>query len=223
MRTLHSFWIGTGLAAFVCISPGLAQTGQGQDGGVGQNGSVNPAAKTAPIGATALGPNSPATGYASQANVSENNTDRLNGSRLTAPDRHFVHAAAQGGMLEVNTGKFAGQNAATYEVRALGRRLARDHARLGDQLGEIARSKGIRVPMALDAEHLAMADRLEGMPKGGFDHAYLMMLADCHRKDIAAFEKEAATGGDADLRAFAQQALPTLRGHLRMIEANMGR
>jgi len=39
-----------------------------------------------------------------------------------------------------------------------------------------------------------------------------------HRKDIAAFEAEAAHADDPDLRAFAARTLPTLRAHLQMAE-----
>jgi hypothetical protein len=44
-----------------------------------------------------------------------------------------------------------------------------------------------------------------------------MMLKD-HKKDVAAFEKEAGGGTDAELKAFAASTLPTLREHLQMIQ-----
>lgn len=39
-----------------------------------------------------------------------------------------------------------------------------------------------------------------------------------HHKDIAAFEREAASGSDDALKQFASTTLPTLKQHLEMAE-----
>jgi putative membrane protein len=40
-----------------------------------------------------------------------------------------------------------------------------------------------------------------------------------HEEDIAEFKKEAASGQDPDVRAFASAILPTLEAHLKKIQA----
>jgi putative membrane protein len=42
-----------------------------------------------------------------------------------------------------------------------------------------------------------------------------MMVSD-HKEDVAEFEKEAKSGKDADVKAFAAKTLPTLKEHLEM-------
>jgi putative membrane protein len=44
------------------------------------------------------------------------------------------------------------------------------------------------------------------------------MVAD-HKKDIAEFEKEASSGKDPEIKAFAAKTLPTLREHLKLAQA----
>ncbi len=51
-----------------------------------------------------------------------------------------------------------------------------------------------------------------------FDKSYISSTVKDHEDDIAAFQKEANNGGDADVKALASKALPTLQGHLRMAQ-----
>ena len=48
-----------------------------------------------------------------------------------------------------------------------------------------------------------------------FDREYARMMVEDHQKDIAAFEREASSGSDPDVKAFAMETLPTLRAHLQ--------
>jgi putative membrane protein len=39
-----------------------------------------------------------------------------------------------------------------------------------------------------------------------------------HREDIAEFQKEANSGDDSDVKAFAAKTLPTLQEHLKLAQ-----
>ena len=43
-----------------------------------------------------------------------------------------------------------------------------------------------------------------------------------HEKDVAEFEEEAKDGSDADVKAWANKTLPTLKKHLEMAKAAPG-
>jgi predicted outer membrane protein len=51
-----------------------------------------------------------------------------------------------------------------------------------------------------------------------FDKEYLAIMVKDHEKNIAAFEEEAKDGEDADVKAWAEKTLPTLKEHLKMVQ-----
>ena len=66
-----------------------------------------------------------------------------------------------------------------------------------------------------------MADKtkLEVLTGDTFDKSYIKGQVSAHRDAIALFKKEIASGQDPDAKAFAQKTLPTLRAHLKAINA----
>ena len=66
------------------------------------------------------------------------------------------------------------------------------------------------------SEEQKRADKLSKLSGADFDRAYMKDMVEDHVKDVAMFEKEAKNGKDADVKAFADKTLPTLREHLQM-------
>jgi len=61
--------------------------------------------------------------------------------------------------------------------------------------------------------------KLEALCGQSFDKSYIKGMIQDHEQDIAEFKKEAASGQDPDVRAFASAILPTLEAHLKKIQA----
>ena len=59
---------------------------------------------------------------------------------------------------------------------------------------------------------------MQKMSGSDLDRAYMTGMVEDHKNDIAAFQKEAESGKDADVKAFAQQTLPILQTHLQHAE-----
>ncbi len=55
-----------------------------------------------------------------------------------------------------------------------------------------------------------------------FDDAYIKMMVDDHKEDVAAFQKAAEYSQDPDVKHFASKTLPVLQGHLTRIEKIQG-
>lgn len=142
-------------------------------------------------------------------------------ARMSA-DQKFVTMAATGGMAEVELGKLAQQQASDPQVKSFAAKMVEDHSKANDQLKQLASSKNMQLPTTLDKAHQKMADKMRTMQGAEFDKAYMKaMLAD-HKKDVAAYTKASKSAKDPDVKAFAAQTLPTLQGHLSMVQSMQG-
>ena len=150
-----------------------------------------------------------------QDNRSMSANSRTAKAGLSAADRKFVREAAQGGMAEVELGKLATERASSEEVKKFGQRMVDDHTRAGDQLKEIASSKGVQVPQQLSAKDKLTKERLAKLSGEQFDKAYMADMVKDHTQDVADFQRESKAGTDSDVKEFASKTLPTLEDHLR--------
>jgi putative membrane protein len=66
---------------------------------------------------------------------------------------------------------------------------------------------------------MKMATELKQKSGADFDRAYSKAMVKDHKEAVALFKSEAASGKNADLKAFAQTTLPTLESHLKMAES----
>ena len=96
--------------------------------------------------------------------------------------------------------------------------MVTDHSSANDQLKAAAQQDGIQLPQDISKEHKAIADRLSKLQGSAFDKEYARLMLKDHEDDVAMFKKEANSGKDANLKAFAQKTLPTLEDHLKMAQ-----
>lgn len=131
----------------------------------------------------------------------------------TSKDNDFVTDAASGGMMEVELGKYAEENALNPRVKNFGAMMVRDHSKANDELRSIASNKSITLSQTgQEKNDRTMAD-LQKKTGKDFDKAYMKAMVDDHQKDIDKFKKQAENGNDPDLKAFASKCLPILQTH----------
>jgi putative membrane protein len=133
---------------------------------------------------------------------------------VSKDDAQFVVNTANAGMTEIQAGQLAQQQGMAKDVKAYGAMMVKDHTDAADKLKAIAATKNITLPPALSPE--AANDITDLQKKSGkdFDKAYIDKMIDDHKKVISSFESESKNGSDADIRAFADSTLHTLRHHL---------
>jgi putative membrane protein len=131
-------------------------------------------------------------------------------STVAKQDHDFMMNAAKGGMMEVHMGQMAEKQGQSADVKKLGARMVADHTKVNNQLMTLAQAKGVK----LDTRH-----KMDKIDAANFDQMWLVSMVKDHQKDVAAFQTEAKSGADPELKAFASKNLPTLQKHLQLVQA----
>ncbi|MDN3550639.1 DUF4142 domain-containing protein [Mucilaginibacter aquaedulcis] len=151
--------------------------------------------------------------------VKDTTTTGATGIAVDAGDAKFATDAANGGLTEVAAGKIAQQKAINQKVKDFAAMMVKDHSKANDELMAIAKTKNITLPAAPSEDKQKELTDLSGKSTSDFDKAYVDAMVDGHKKTIALFEDASKNCKDAELKAFATNTLPTIKGHLAEIEA----
>jgi putative membrane protein len=172
----------------------------------------------AATGASAQGSAPPAgTGMSSASGAMADGTRGT--SRVARADATFVREAAAGGQAEITLGELASQKAASPRVKQFGQQMVADHTATNRELMQIASGKGLTESAEPTPQQKRDATMLGNLSGQEFDRAYARQMVADHRKTITLFERQAKSGRDAELKAFAAGKLPALREHLQMARA----
>lgn len=123
---------------------------------------------------------------------------------LSAQDKAFIMNAAKGGMMEVEWGKWAAQNAQNADVKKFGNQMVTDHSKANSELMGLAAKKGVKVK----------SEKVKG--KWTSDKDYMDMMVKDHEKDWAEFQAEAKNGSDPDLKKWAGDTAKVIKKHVDM-------
>lgn len=129
----------------------------------------------------------------------------------------FVDKAATGGLFEVQSSELAAKMSKAAEVQSFAQMMIEDHGKANAALDALAKKEGLKVPAALDKEHAAKIQTLQGAGSQ-FDPPYVKAQLEGHQETVKLFEEYAANGDNAALKSFAVETLPTLKAHLEKIE-----
>jgi putative membrane protein len=143
----------------------------------------------------------------------------LAAERLSTADHSFVQAAAAGGLSEVEEAQAAQQKASSSDVKQFAARMISDHTQANEELKQLAHAKGITPPSQPTAAERRADNQLKKLSGASFDREYAKQEVQDHQKTVALFQKEADSGQDPQLKAFAQKYLPTLQEHLKMAQS----
>ncbi|SUD95632.1 DUF4142 domain-containing protein [Pandoraea pulmonicola] len=164
---------------------------------------------------TPLTPHEPRPGGADMVDPGKPRDSRLMTHPPGGVDAEFVDAAERSGMLEVQASQLALERSPNTEVKNFARQMVADHTKAASQLQQIAARKGIRTPATSEVDPDLQA--LKSKQGHDFDVAYLAVAGPAaHEQAARLFQREAKSGQDPELKAFARNTLPTIQHHLTM-------
>jgi putative membrane protein len=137
------------------------------------------------------------------------------GSIIVETDRTFIINAASGGMFEVQSSQAVSQKlTGDAPIQHIALMMIDDHTKANDELRALAQKKGITLPQNLQPRDQAMMDQLKSLSGTDLAQKYRDQQIQAHQDAIAMFEKASTDCKDPEIKAFAQNTLPTLRKHL---------
>jgi putative membrane protein len=137
--------------------------------------------------------------------------------RLSELDRKFVQAAASGGAFEVKASDMAKERGGGEAVKRFAQHMIDDHGKANKEFMDLLKKDGIAMPTEMGEKERVNIDRLSKLEGADFDREYLKQQLAAHKGAVALFEEQAKDGKNADLKAFAEKTLPTLREHLKEV------
>jgi len=136
----------------------------------------------------------------------------------TAPsaDAKFALKASAGGMGEIALSELAVKNSDNDGVKNFAGTMVTDHTEAGEKLKHLATTKNLTTSQSPLPEQANAASQMKNLKGKAFDTKYIAIMKKDHAETIALFKKEAASGQDPELKAFASSTLPTLEHHADM-------
>ncbi len=144
--------------------------------------------------------------------------DKAKGGQLAKQDAQSLQRLAEADLAEVAAGKAAQGKASSDEVKKYAQHMMEDHGKMLEEKQQMAQGKGVKLPGEPAKKHKSAMKKLESLQGAEFDRQYMAHMVADHKKDIAEFQKQAKSGRDADLKAFAAKTLPTLQDHLKLAQ-----
>jgi putative membrane protein len=130
-------------------------------------------------------------------------------------DQQFLDFAAQTDMAEAHIGQLAQTEASSQGVKDYAQMLATDHTNDYQQLQGLAAKANLNLASAIDANHnKAMIAPYHQLKGAAFDRRYVQDMITGHTKAISIYKQEAVNAQDPEVKAYAQETLPTLQKHL---------
>ena len=126
----------------------------------------------------------------------------------------FMKTAALAGMMEIDLGKVAQQNASDSRIKKFGEKMVKEHTLIAGDLKKLAEIKKVALPTTLPASDSNHIEEMKKMTGAAFEKHYMDMMVKDHVKALDLF-KSASVSGDVEIQNFAAKALRILERHFK--------
>ncbi|NML32824.1 DUF4142 domain-containing protein [Paraburkholderia antibiotica] len=144
----------------------------------------------------------------------------VSATKLSPADQQFVLDASKADATEIAASKVALKNSNDPHVKKFAQQMIADHTKLSHEMAALVAKKGFKPTPSEDS---ALVGKLQTLKGSEFDQAYVEQIGvEAHQRAVDLFTQQSASGTDAQLKAAAQKALPTIKHHLEMAQQLAG-
>jgi putative membrane protein len=131
-------------------------------------------------------------------------------------DAAFLRDAASANMMEIRLGQTAQTKAMNSAVKQFGQRMVNDHTNLQNQVASLVTANKVSVSQAMNSKNQGEFNRVNKLSGQAFDSAYMNLMVQAHRQDIANFQTQSQSAKSTQVRTLATNSLPVLQQHLSL-------
>jgi putative membrane protein len=135
---------------------------------------------------------------------------------VSTADKKSLVEISKGNLTELKLSEVAQTQATNEQVKSFAKQMLDAHTQMGNDLSNVASSKGVSLPSALDATSQRMLDKLKATTGAAFDKAYMTDIIAGHKKVLSLVRSLANRTKDADVKKLAEGAVPAVSKHLEM-------
>jgi len=141
----------------------------------------------------------------------------LAGAALPATGADYVATVAPSDMYEIESGRLAGTNAESADVKALAQMIVTDHEKSSADLKAAASQAepALTLPAGMNPEQQANMKALQSASGAEFDRTFLEQQVAAHQKALAAVQAYAANGEVPALKQHASTVAGPIERHLQ--------
>jgi putative membrane protein len=140
-------------------------------------------------------------------------------AKLSVGDKQFLKMAAETHMAQAHLGQMAQAQGSEDRVKTFGKTLDQDHTKSYSELSGLATKVGQTIPKGIDVRRDKGIAQLMHMKGKSFDRTFVRNEIQDHRRVLAEFKREASRGESPEIKAYAQQMIPTIENHLHEAES----
>jgi len=156
---------------------------------------------------------------AAQSDTSAQTSSTGSMAKLSSGDEKALKDMAQANINEIAAAKIALNKAESSEVKAFAQKMVDHHGDALTKVQTVAKQKDVTLPTEPDAQHKAMADKLEKESGDAFDKMYMENAGTKdHKMVLSKLQSDAKNIKDPDVKALADAHTPVVEQHLKSAE-----
>jgi len=140
---------------------------------------------------------------------------------LKGIDQQFLTEAFDHSTEQLAIGELATRQGMSEQVKKMGAQIVTDETEALKKLSKVAEKNLLTLPKAPPAQDMATVARLTKLEGKQFDDAFLAQVRARDNHALTTFQQESKGGKNGDLKTYASEELPVIRGQLDQLKTGV--